>query len=247
MTIFSTPEQLQEIKKILSGYIRLPFSDKTIPGAVMEAVLAKVRNGVVLNTYDFVDVINAVSHCGWQVKSTKEKTPVTWKRAKLPNQDELIKNSHESKEGLQALGDTIIDFCNAHVRHSIELYDLREIGYSRLIVHKNWTITYFEKLLCVSERPDIFAKADFSWKWSIPKKTKKKEQLPALHGTHKTLKKKWWAWHGLGENQLHFSGERAWWPTTSEGQMMTFDSPADNERILLERFVDFLAKLDNSV
>ena len=42
----------------------------------------QLRQGEVLGTYDFVDVIKRGSKCGWQVKSTKESTPVTWKRAK---------------------------------------------------------------------------------------------------------------------------------------------------------------------
>lgn len=246
MTIFSTDAELQEIKKVLSGYIRLPFSGETIPGATMEAVLAKVRSGEVLNTYDFVDVIKHTSHCGWQVKSTKEDTPVTWKRAKLPNQDELIKASKKSKKGIQVLGDAIIDFCNNHVRRSLTRYDLHEIGYSRLIIRDNGQVTYFEKLLCVRDKPDIFDKAEFSWKWSSPKKTKKKEQLPALHGIHKPSNKKWWAWHGLGENQLHFSGEKAWWPTYGENHIITFTRPSGNEKILIEKLFDFLSELDNT-
>jgi len=247
MKIFSTQEQLQDIKKILSGYIRLPFSCETIPGAIMEAVLAKVRNGVVLNTYDFVDVINKEDYCGWQVKSTKASTPVTWKRAKLPNQEALIKNSRKGVKGAQALGDAIIDFCNNHVCHSFEQYDLHEIGYSRLVIHDDGQISYFEKLLCVRDNPNIFDKSEFTWKWSSPKKTKKKEQLPALHGIHKPTQKKWWAWHGLGENQLHFSGEKAWWPTDNEDHIITFARPTGNEKVLLEKLFEFLSELDNSV
>lgn len=104
MGIFSTNEQLDLICKILSRYIRLPFSGKTIPGAIMEGVLAHVRDGQVLNTYDFVDVIEPVDRVGWQVKSTKSSTPVTWKRAKIPNAPELIENSRKSLQGLQDLG-----------------------------------------------------------------------------------------------------------------------------------------------
>jgi len=50
----------------------------------MESIFAHVRSANVLNTYDFVDVISTTNQRGWQIKSTKEKPPVTWKRAKLP-------------------------------------------------------------------------------------------------------------------------------------------------------------------
>ena len=82
--IFSSPAQLAEIGRVLSTYMRLPLSTDTIPGSIMEALLAYVRKGVVLGKYDFVDVIKPETKCGWQVKSTKASTPVTWKRAKIP-------------------------------------------------------------------------------------------------------------------------------------------------------------------
>jgi len=214
--IFSDENQLSEISRILTGYLKLPFSGDTIPGSLMESVISSVRKGEVLNTYDFVDVINREKKVGWQVKSTKASTPVTWKRAKIPNSPHLISESKKNAEGLQALGGAIIKFCNDHAIESFETYDLEEIGFSRLIVHKNGALTYFEKILCTRNNPKIFNENDFEWKWSTPKKTKKKEQLPALHGTHKASGEKWFAWHGLGENQLHFSGEKQWWPKNSE-------------------------------
>jgi len=103
MSIFSTPRQLEKIKTILSGYTKLPFSPETIPGSVMEAVLANVHAAQILNTYDFVDVIKPKNKIGWQVKSTKAKTPVTWKRAKIPNAPELIKKSKKGAKELQVL------------------------------------------------------------------------------------------------------------------------------------------------
>ena len=30
-------------------------------------------------------------------------------------------------------------------------------------------------------------------------------------GFRKSDNLKFWAWHGHGENQLHFSGEKIWW------------------------------------
>ena len=62
--IFSTPEQLTRLADILSKYIRLPFSEDTIPGAVLEGTLAHVRNAIVLKTYDFVDVVDLKSKIG---------------------------------------------------------------------------------------------------------------------------------------------------------------------------------------
>lgn len=213
MKIYSPAGQLAEIQRIVTSFALLPLYTGIIPGAVMEAVLAYVRKGVVLKTYDFVDVVNRDEAVGWQVKSTKASTPVTWKRAKIPNATELIKESQTTTAGQQALGDAIITFCNNHARESMKLYNLNALGYSRLIVHdKTGRLTYFERLLCTKDNPYIFDPKDFSWHWSTPKATKKKEQLPALHGIHRATNQKWWAWHGLGENQLHFSGESNWWP-----------------------------------
>ncbi len=154
--IFSTQNQLKKISKILSGYLRLPFSGDSIPGALMENVVGEVCGGEVLNTYDFVDVLNKKEKVGWQVKSTKASTPVTWKRAKIPNSLQLIEASKKDANGLQKLGDAIIKFCNDHALESINKYGLEELGYSRLIVHKDGKITYFEKSLCTKELHKIF-------------------------------------------------------------------------------------------
>jgi len=244
MGIFSTNGQLDLIRKILSHYIRLPFSGQTIPGAIMEGILAHIRAGKVLNTYDFVDVIKPADKVGWQVKSTKASTPVTWKRAKIPNAPELIKNSRNNAQGLQDLGDAIINFCNEHARQSLDIYDLDEIGYSRLVINPGGNVTYFERILCTRENPHVFEAGDFEWVWSKPKKTTKKEQLQALHGIHKASNKKWWAWHGLGENQLHFSGESAWWPDNDDDHTTAFKFPSDDEKLSIEDFLDLLSKAE---
>ncbi len=223
--IYSSDKQLSAISNIIAGYLRLPFSGNTVPGSLMESVIGDVRNGEVLNTYDFVDVINKTLKVGWQVKSTKASTPVTWKRAKIPNADTLIAESRKNEAGLQALGDAIIKFCNNHAVESLEKYGLNEIGFARLIVHPDGKLTYFEKALCTRKQPKIFHEEEFDWKWSSPKKTVKKEQLPALHGIHKPSKTKWFAWHGLGENQLHFSGEKCWWPSDSNKNKINFSFP----------------------
>lgn len=236
--MLSTDEQLKEIERILKSYLRLPFSSENIPGAIMEGVFGYVRGDEVLETYDFVDVVNKDKKTGWQVKSTKSTTPVTWKRAKLAGSDQLILESTQSKEALQILGDRIIDFCNEHIWKSFEDYDLDVIGYSRLISFKNGDLKYFEKELSTRDNPNIFDKDDFEWRWSVPKKTSKKEQLPALHGTHLPTGKKWWAWHGRGENQLHFTGEKYWWP---EQPQLDFKFPEN--KIELERLIHFLDSL----
>lgn len=242
-TIYSSRDQLKKIADVLSKYMKLPLTADTIPGAIMEALIAHIHGGRVLHTYDFVDVVNEAAKCGWQVKSTKAGTPVTWKRAKIPNADALIAGSRKSAAGRQELGNAIIDFCNQHIAESIELYGLDEIGYSRLIVFPDRTVMYFEKLLCTREEPILFLRSDFKWKWSKPKKTKKKEQLQALHGIHKASGDKWFAWHGLGENQLHFSGESAWWPNKKDAHAVTFSMPGEDAKLDLDDFVAFLSKL----
>lgn len=242
--IFSSQQELERLGNILSKYARLPFSYASIPGAVLEGALAHVRGGEVLRTYDFVDVIKREARCGWQVKSTMAATPVTWKRAKIPDSVALITNSKTSVEAVQSLGDAIIRFCNDHALESIRLYDLNGIGYSRLIIFPDGRVVYFERLLCTKASPNIFNPADFEWRWSIPKKTVRKEQLPALHGFHISTGKKWWAWHGLGENQLHFSGESNWWPAPGDPHLMTFSFPTAEDRIELEKFIELLADLD---
>jgi len=247
MTVFSSPEQLSEIRNILANYIRLPFSHDTIPGAIMEAVLAHIHEAKVLNTYDFADVIKTSKKCGWQIKSTKASTPVTWKRAKIPNQLELMKVSEKSKDGLQTLGDAIIKFCNDHAAESLRIYNLDSIGYSRLVIHPNRQVTYFEKLLCTRDNPLIFKGSDFVWRWSVQKNTKKKEQLPALHGFKKSSGKKLWAWHGRGENQLHFSGESEWWPQPDDKHSISFILPSPEEKMSLEGFMDLLSRVESPI
>lgn len=244
MSVFSTPSQLDAMRQMLVNYARSPFSQGSIPGALMESALAHVRGGMVLNTYDFVDVISDDLRRGWQVKSTKETTPVTWKRAKIPSAVELIAASRQSDAGLQALGDAIIEFCNEHARASVEKYNLEEIGYSRLIVHKNGQVTYFERLLYSNEYPDIFNPKEFTWQWSTPKRTAVKEQLPALHGSNVQTGQKWWAWHGQGENQLHFSGESAWWPTPDDLHTFSFYLPQPENKLSYDQFVALLQGLD---
>jgi ribosomal protein L24E len=243
MGIYSTPAQLNRIAQVLSKYVRLPFSGDTIPGAIMEGVIAHVRDAERCNTYDFVDVIDRKNGLGWQVKSTKASTPVTWKRAKIPGSQVLVDRSLKSAAGCQTLGNAIIAFCNEHARASLALYHLSEIGYARLVVKADGAVVYFERLLCTAANPQLFDPADFEWHWSKPKNATKKEQLQALHGIHKASGRKWWAWHGLGENQLHFSGEDSWWPDSTSNHSATFQLPSDRGRLTIE---DFLVLLDRA-
>ncbi|HEC84879.1 MAG: hypothetical protein DRR08_22840 [Candidatus Parabeggiatoa sp. nov. 2] len=243
MAFFSNTQELEEIKTLLSRYARLPFSSTrmAIPGAIVEMIIAYVKKATVLNTYDFVDIVNQNQSYGWQVKSTRESTPVTWKRAKIRHAPALIKESKLRPQGLQKLGDSIIEFCNEHALQSLKRYNLNEMGYARLIIHPNNKATYFERRLCTRSEPLIFKAQDFEWHWSTPKKTTKKEQLPALHGIRKTTGQKWWAWHGLGENQLHFSGEKNWWLQPGDNHVVTFDLPT---KMSIKAFIELLSQLD---
>jgi hypothetical protein len=242
-SFYSTPAQLEQIKTTIVAYLRLPFSGDSIPGSLLEATIARVRGAKVLNNYAFVDVVDVNAGIGWQVKSTKAATPVTWKRAKIPERQKLITESNRDAKGLEKLGSAIIDFCNSHAEESFKEYDLHTIGYSRLILHPDWTATYFERVLCTRDKPTIFNNSDFEWRWSSAKKTIKKEQLSALHGINTSTKTKWFAWHGLGENQLHFSGEGHWWPK-NESNSITFKLPAEKDKIGLDALLNLLSKVE---
>jgi len=245
--VFSSADQLNEISSVLIKYARLPFFVGKIPGAIMEAVLASVRGGEVLQTYDFVDVIKREERVGWQVKSTMHSTPVTWKRAKIPDSDALVEASRRGPTEIQALGDAIINFCNDHALESLRLYDLNEIGYARLILRPDNRVTYFEKSLCTRADPRVFIPEEYEWRWSTPKVTVKKEQLQALHGYHRETNTKCWAWHGLGENQLHFSGEGRWWPADRDHNSVTFTLPNEDMQISLVELVRLLDGLNTAV
>jgi hypothetical protein len=243
--VYSTTEQLRRIADIIECCCRLPVSNDAIPGAFLETVFAHVRNADVLATYDYIDVVDKTHNIGWSIKSTKASTPLTWKRAKLPNKQAKFEASHASEEGAQLLGDALIAFCNDHAKQSMAKYGLSEIGYCRLILHDNRQVTYFERRLCTSESPNIFDASEFEWSWSAEKtvevNSKSKEQLSALHGRHKPSGNRWWAWHGLGENQLHFTGERgAWWPSGTQHKL-EFTLPEASSKLSFERLLEVLS------
>ena len=209
VTSFSSTEQMTMIKQMVVNYLRLPFALDTVPGSLLEAVLANVHDAEVLKTYDFADVVKRGA-MGWQVKCTKSSTPVTWMRAKIPQKQSLIETSRSQPERCQELGDTIINYCNVHASASLNLYQLSQINYARLVLFPEGRILYFERSLITEDKPRLFNPEDYVWHWSTPKQTKGKEQLPAFVGTHRETDIKYFAWHGLGENQLHFSGEKLW-------------------------------------
>jgi hypothetical protein len=251
MKIYSSKNEMIQIVEYLTAYMKIPyFQDDNIPGKVMEKILSLVRGGDQLATYDYVDVC-VENSVGWQVKSTKSDTPLTWKRAKIANSEQLIAKSEENDEGLVILGNAIIDLCNNHAAESIEKYKLEEIGYSRLIIFPDNTAIYFERLICTKDSPEIFDKSSYTWKWSPRKSTKKKEQLSALHGLDKSNKKVF-SWHGRGENQLHFSGESDWWPRINrpiqlgeinfscENHAVAFKLPVEADKVSWDNLTRFL-------
>lgn len=213
-----------QIITLIQTTLRLPFW-KSLPGSVLEEILAHVYGGRRTGTYDFVDVVNDVTRTGWQVKSTRHATPVTWKRVKLPNKGSLIERSHATSEGTQTLGNAIVDSCNSAAKESIEKYKLKSIKYARLVDHMNGRLTYFERVLPISGQ--LFEPRHFRWCWSKAK-TAKKEQLPAFHGVHVDSDDTWFAWHGRGENQLHFKGEKLWWPAERGHNRRDFVRSGDN-------------------
>lgn len=228
--VFSTPEEMRALTRVLSSYLRLPVAENEIPGAILESVLGHVRQADRLKNYDYVDVVDPRNRIGWSIKSTRQSTPLTWKRAKLPGKDMLIGASETSTEGCQALGNAIIGFCNDHVAQSIAKYHLRQVGFARLILRDDGSALYYEKLIATDSSPRVFEPDDFTWHWSAQKAGKGKEQLSALHGYHKNGDK-WWAWHGRGENQLHFSGERHWWPGDADAHSAAFKLPSREQRL----------------
>lgn len=244
---FSNPAQLEEIAGILQGYLRLPFS-RRVAGTVLEHTLAHVRGAEVLNTYDFVDVVDRSRGLGWQVTSTDEGTPVTWIRAKIPNKQTLIDASLKSEEGRQELGNAIIEFCNRHVVASLGRYDLQHLFYARLVHNPDDRYLYFERLISLDAESRLFVPADYYWRWSTPKQPKSatsKEQLRAFHGYAAATGAAVFAWHGLSENQLHFKGEREWWPSDNYPHQISFARPLNS--IQIPELIDMLAAHEEEV
>lgn len=242
--MFSNRAQLREIASLVQSFQLLPLSDTTVPGALLERIIAHVKSAEVLKKYDFVDVVRSHDGFGWQVKSTKQSTPVTWKRAKLDGAEELVEMSLNSDEACQELGSAIIEHCNAHVEDSFEKYDLETIGYCRLVVRDS-SATYFERRLCRRSSPVLFDDSEYRWQWSQQKSSAKKEQLSSLHGISRKTGRKIWAWHGRGENQLHFYGEHEWWPEEDDPNAVDFPLPTASQKLNMDEFLE--AILDSTL
>lgn len=244
--LFSTKAQMERLRDIVCLYSRLPFSTDAIPGGVLEGALATVRDGRRLGKYDFVDVVRSEDRVAWQVKSTAEDTPVTWKRAKIGDRNGLIRACDEAKdeeeraEAVAFLGNEVIDFCNKAVERDFDKHPIDEIGYARLVVFGDGRGLYFERRLVTRDAPVLFRREDFSWEWSKERTGGKKEQLSALHGTHRPTGRRWWAWHGRGENQLHFTGERAWWPSQGDGEANAIAFRFPTRRFSLDELASLL-------
>ena len=188
----------------IQAYSRLPFYRNSVPGDVLESIIAEAYNGSSSGSYSFVDVI--AGQRGYQVKCALSTTPVTWKRVKLPNKNKLLENSSP-----QQLGDMVIDFCNANVQAGFDKHpEMQEIIYSRLVhFKKDNEAAYFERPLCTRANPVLFNKQDYIWSWN----TFTCQTSAALVGTD--LKgTKVFSWYGQGENQLHFHGEALWHPAS---------------------------------
>lgn len=241
-SLYSSDAQLGQLSALIRGYLRLPFSEGLLPGRYIESAVALVKQGKVLRTYDFVDVVNEDSGVGWQVKCTQDKTPVTCKRAKIPNASTLIEESRKSVAKTQSLGRRIIEFCNEHASDSLQQYNLSQIGYCRVVVRET-DVLYFEREIVSMDAPLVFDPTAFYWEWSQRKKSSGKEMLPALHGINIETGEKWFAAHVLGENQLHFSGEKNWWPVEGDDlHSLTISRPSDHEMIRYEEFLEWVTE-----
>ncbi len=239
--LLSDPATLRRIAVLIERYHRLPFSSlDSIPGAVMEAALEIARgpNARVLKTYDFVDVVDDASHLGWQVKSTKHGTPITWKRAKIRDAGNRRRYAHSSIEAAQEVGNELIAFCNNHALESLQHYELKSIGYARLIVWPNSRATYFERPLISRKQPILFRPEDFTWRWTDGRPNASKEQQGALAG-YDARQVRWFSWYS--ENQLHFNNEKAWW--LPDGHPNRLDFPLSKKKIETEVLLEWLESL----
>lgn len=89
----------------------------------------------------------------------------------------------------------------------------------------------------------LFNSEHYTWEWSQPKQTKGKEQLSAFTAKHKETGVKHFAWHGLGENQLHFSGEKTWWLPQEDAHRIDFYVPDEASKVDFETIAEWLSQL----
>jgi len=240
LSLLSSATTMKRIASLISRYHQLPFTAAdSIPGAVMEGVLEIARGSStrVLRTYDFVDVVDEPNGFGWQVKSTKPGTPVTWKRAKLPDAAQRRAFARTSKAAAQKVGAELIEFCNEHAVESLHKFNLDEIGYSRLIVRNNNVATYFERPLISKARPTLFKASDFTWRWTESRASA--TQQSSLAG-YDSRERRWFSWHS--ENQLHFNNESAWWPQIGDPHRIDFALPTT--KLSIDTVLEWLESLD---
>ncbi len=127
-----------KIAEKIAIYSYLPFSSGRIPGTYAENIIAEHYNGEQLHTYDFVDVVSNSMSVGWQVKSSRYSTPVTWKRAKISDSAQLIFASDKGDQAaLERLGKLVLKSCNDHIERSLNDYNLKEIRYARILLKDN--------------------------------------------------------------------------------------------------------------
>jgi len=165
-----------------------------------------VRHGRPTRSKDFADVV--ASSNGWQVKRGYAQTTMTWKRIAVAETDaEMVRESRTDPIARQLLGNHIIARCNGHLWESFKIHGLQAMGYCRLIVDGRMAC-YFERELCTNNTTPLFQHEDFEWIWS---------NRSVLHGKHRNSGERWFGWNGVrSDNQLHFVGERCWWPTDDD-------------------------------
>jgi hypothetical protein len=238
--IYSDQPTLQRIALLLRRYHRLPFvSSGIIAGTVVENVLEQARSLERLGRYDFVDVVSRELRYGLQVKSSKQTSPLTWQRAKVPNSGELREASKKFESAQQELGTKILDYINSHVAKDLETYKLDEIGYARLVVGRD-SAFYFERRLLDRDHPVLFNPSDFHWRWAEDRKATK-EQRGSL-SAYDRAGTKWFSWHS--ENQLHFINERVWWP--QPGDPTRIDFPLNEPKIDLATLMRWLDDVEEA-
>lgn len=193
-----------KIVGFLTTYTRIPFiEENAIPGNIMENAVSIARNGTQLPCYGFIDVIN--DNIGWQVKSSRKKSPLTWGQVKAPS------NLLQSKDAI-ALGNHLINSINESSIAAMEKFNLETIGYARLIVYPNNHAVYFEKELSNRTNPIIFNPKTYLWSWSNCTRKSNKETKPSLVGINTITGMREFSWHCLSGSQLHFDAEYQWWP-----------------------------------
>lgn len=219
---------LDDLGRYIKAYQSLPFFDGSVPGKILETLVAFAFQGRVLNTLDFVDVVSG--KVGWQVKSIKAGSDVTWKRVTIANPEFLLELSYEEPA---FLGRYLIDICNDHIFDSFVKYGLEDIRYIKAEIHPS-NVVLVEKSIVTNDSIVAFDHDDFYWHWTEPKHRNNKELLPSFSGFHKETNSKWFSWNGLGDNQFRFTYEKVW---AMEGAVSKSISTEDVVSVSLEELI----------